>query len=148
MSRISFFVSFSNLIIHNVRTYMITPQKRYLYIAIGIYLSTHNITIGNINIEIQSSIITMHFPHCINWNMWRVISAAWISLYCIFLFFSKRCQALKKKPSSIFIPREGLLIYVRIPSGSFVDTLLELFLSTKILFSLRDQIKKNDFLQL
>ena len=57
-------------------------------------------------------------------------------------------SSFEKKPSSIFIPREGLLIYVRIPSGSFVDTLLELFLSTKILFSLRDQIKKNDFLQL
>ena len=54
----------------------------------------------------------------------------------------------KKTFLHIHTYREGLLIYVRIPSGSFVDTLLELFLSTKILFSLRDQIKKNDFLQL
>ena len=114
----SFFVRFSNLIIHNVRTYMITPQKRYLYIAIGKYLSTHNITIGNINIEIQSSsTITMHFPHCINWNMWRVISAAWISLYCIFLFFSKRCQALKKNlPPYSYLGR-GFSSTLEFPAG-------------------------------
>ena len=60
----------------------------------------------------------LHFPHCINWNMWRVNSAAWISLYCIFLFFSKRCQALKKKPSSIFIPiGRGFSSTLEFPAG-------------------------------